>query len=94
MIRRPPRSTQSRSSAASDVYKRQIITGDGADEIFAGYNFLIQKDHTEIKNELKRMKEIMHFPSQKIANALGMSIEMPFIDENIIKMAETLPIDS
>src|SRR5680860_119603 len=27
MIRRPPRSTQSRSSAASDVYKRQISTG-------------------------------------------------------------------
>ena len=26
MIRRPPRSTQSRSSAASDVYKRQLIT--------------------------------------------------------------------
>ena len=25
MIRRPPRSTQSRSSAASDVYKRQQI---------------------------------------------------------------------
>src|SRR5680860_1700773 len=24
MIRRPPRSTQSRSSAASDVYKRQV----------------------------------------------------------------------
>src|SRR5680860_927273 len=27
MIRRPPRSTQSRSSAASDVYKRQRSTG-------------------------------------------------------------------
>ena len=27
MIRRPPRSTQSRSSAASDVYKRQTISG-------------------------------------------------------------------
>src|SRR5450756_3015860 len=26
MIRRPPRSTQSRSSAASDVYKRQLVT--------------------------------------------------------------------
>src|SRR5450756_3016942 len=25
MIRRPPRSTQSRSSAASDVYKRQLV---------------------------------------------------------------------
>ena len=27
MIRRPPRSTQSGSSAASDVYKRQLING-------------------------------------------------------------------
>src|SRR5450756_1647136 len=31
MIRRPPRSTQSRSSAASDVYKRQISSSlDGS----------------------------------------------------------------
>src|SRR5450756_2479079 len=28
MIRRPPRSTQSRSSAASDVYKRQIVVNE------------------------------------------------------------------
>ena len=27
MIRRPPKSTQSRSSAASDVYKRQDLIG-------------------------------------------------------------------
>src|SRR5665811_2424516 len=27
MIRRPPRSTRVRSSAASDVYKRQVLTG-------------------------------------------------------------------
>ena len=29
MVRRPPRSTQSRSSAASDGYKRQIVNGPG-----------------------------------------------------------------
>ena len=29
MKRRPPRSTQSRSSAASDVYKRQVVCPDG-----------------------------------------------------------------
>ena len=28
MIRRPPRSTQSRSSAASDVYKRQALVNE------------------------------------------------------------------
>ena len=35
MIRRPPRSTQSRSSAASDVYKRQVhqVARPGHDEL-------------------------------------------------------------
>jgi len=27
----------------------KIITGDGADEIFAGYNFLVKKDHDELQ---------------------------------------------
>src|SRR5450756_2720710 len=36
MIRRPPRSTQSRSSAASDVYKRQAIESVIAGEVHAG----------------------------------------------------------
>ena len=31
MIRRPPRSTQSRSSAASEVYKRQLATKGSED---------------------------------------------------------------
>jgi len=70
----------------------KVITGDGADEIFAGYNFLVKKDHSELKDELKRMKDIMHFTSQKIANELGISIQMPFVDENIINAVETLPI--
>ena len=34
MIRRPPRSTQSRSSAASDVYKRQLKSFNRRDEAF------------------------------------------------------------
>jgi len=70
----------------------KVITGDGADEIFAGYNFLVKKDQRELKDELKRMKEIMHFTSQKIANELGISIQMPLVDENIINAAVTLPI--
>ena len=43
MIRRPPRSTQSRSSAASDVYKRQplqliaVKAASAGDEIFNSF---------------------------------------------------------
>jgi len=71
----------------------KVITGDGADEIFAGYNFLVKKDHSELKDELKRLKEIMHFTSQKIANELGISDQKPFNDESIIKFVETLPVN-
>ena len=71
----------------------KVISGDGADEIFAGYNFLVKKDYTELKSELKRIKKIMHFTSQKIANELSISIQMPFVDENIIRSVETLPVN-
>src|SRR5450756_3125431 len=37
MIRRPPRSTQSRSSAASDVYKRQILDVLGCRDKFSEF---------------------------------------------------------
>src|SRR5450756_1911109 len=37
MIRRPPRSTQSRSSAASDVYKRQV-------SVFGPAGYLVEVD--------------------------------------------------
>ena len=35
MIRRPPRSTLDRSSAASDVYKRQELTADSVGKFIA-----------------------------------------------------------
>eukprot|EP00656_Telonema_subtile_P053361 TRINITY_DN7717_c0_g1_i1.p1 TRINITY_DN7717_c0_g1~~TRINITY_DN7717_c0_g1_i1.p1 ORF type:complete len:111 (+),score=32.24 TRINITY_DN7717_c0_g1_i1:54-386(+) len=34
MIRRPPRSTLSSSSAASDVYKRQVLLSDDGNKLF------------------------------------------------------------
>ena len=72
---------------------KKVITGDGADEIFAGYNFLIKKDYAELKIELERMKKIMHFTSEKIASELGISVQMPYTDQNIIRLVETLPIN-
>jgi len=80
-------------TALKEKNVKKVITGDGADEIFAGYNFLIKKDHDELLMELKRMKKIMHFTSEKIAGELGISIQMPYIDENVIKLAESLPIE-
>ena len=80
-------------NALKEKNVKKVITGDGADEIFAGYNFLIKKDYAELQAELERMKKIMHFTSEKIAHELGISVQMPYIDENIMKLVKTLPIE-
>eukprot|EP00831_Metopus_contortus_P039515 TRINITY_DN3096_c0_g1_i4.p1 TRINITY_DN3096_c0_g1~~TRINITY_DN3096_c0_g1_i4.p1 ORF type:complete len:603 (+),score=112.24 TRINITY_DN3096_c0_g1_i4:108-1916(+) len=47
MIRRPPRSTQGVSSAASDVYKRQVVSTQSTWVIVAGKNDSSAKDAAE-----------------------------------------------
>ena len=69
-----------------------VITGDGADEVFAGYNFLLKKSDEEISEELKRIKKIMHFPSKNIAKALDMTVETPFLNQDVITFSDSIPI--
>src|SRR5678815_6187099 len=46
MIRRPPRSTLDRSSAASDVYKRQGLSNATAMAEIASYGYFVVADGT------------------------------------------------
>ncbi len=71
----------------------RIITGDGADELFAGYNFLVKKPKEEIEREVQRICSIMHFPTQKIGKALGVTVESPYLDERIIEFAKSIPVN-
>jgi len=70
---------------AKDNNKKSIITGDGADELFAGYNFLVNKPEKELESEIKRVCSIMHFPTQEIGKHLGIKIESPFLNQKIVK---------
>jgi len=71
---------------------KSVLTGDGADEIFAGYNFLLKKSKTELTDELKRIKKIMHFSSQEIAKNFGIKIESPFLDDRVMEFAQSIPL--
>ena len=76
---------------AKDNNKKSIITGDGADELFAGYNFLVNKPEKELESEIKRVCSVMHFPTQKIGKYLGIKIESPFLNQKVIEMANHIP---
>lgn len=80
-------------STAKELGFSKIMTGDGADEIFAGYNFLLNKSKEELESDLKRISKIMHFPSQKIGNALGVKVESPFCSSEVLEFAKTVPAD-
>ena len=70
-----------------------IITGDGADELFGGYNFLLSKSREEQRREVTRIIDTMHFPTQKIGKALGIKIDTPFLAKEMVEFAREVPID-
>ena len=76
---------------AKENNKKSIITGDGADELFAGYNFLVNKPEKKLEEEIKRVCSVMHFPTQEIGKSLGIKIESPFLNQKVVELAKEIP---
>jgi asparagine synthase (glutamine-hydrolysing) len=68
-----------------------IISGDGADELFAGYSFFLKKNEHDLQKDLERIWKIMHFSSKKIGESLGIKVETPFLNQSVIDFAKTIP---
>jgi len=75
-----------------DLHEKYLLTGDGADELFAGYNFLLKKSEVDLEKDLNRIWSIMHFPSMEIGKSLGVTVECPFLDESVVEIAKKIPV--
>jgi len=78
---------------AKENGEKSIITGDGADELFAGYSFLVNKPEEELEAEISRVCSVMHFPTQKIGESLGITIESPFLNDAVVELAKKIPVN-
>lgn len=67
-----------------------LATGDGADELFAGYGFLVRADPAVLRAELDRLRGIMRFSSCTIGESLGVRIESPFLHPDVVRVASSL----
>lgn len=70
---------------------RSCWTGDGADEMFAGYSFVFERSPEEIERVIRRFATTMRFNGPAIGRALGVDVHSPFIDPTVIAHAVTLP---
>lgn len=74
-----------------------ILSGEGADELFGGYHFLKQFKSDELKfiHELQQLLQGMHNGGfqrvDRMAKAHSLDVEMPFMYENVVKLALSIP---
>lgn len=76
---------------AKDMGVGSMMTGDGSDEIFAGYDFMLEiKDLT---GYLTRMYSAMQFSSNKIGEAFEIDIKQPFLDKEFMDFSRGIDAD-
>jgi asparagine synthase (glutamine-hydrolysing) len=56
-----------------------VMTGDAADELFAGYSFFFGLERDRLELELQKMWRIMRFSSVDLGNALGVAVKLPYL---------------
>lgn len=67
-----------------------IMTGDGCDELLAGYSFLFDLEKGQLDLELQKLWDVMHFSSIPLARALGLEVKLPYLDPDFKSFAMKL----
>ena len=73
-----------------------VLTGEGADELFAGYEYLRELDgeaalHTELVRTLDGLHDLNLQRADRVTMAHGLEARVPFLDRQLIGFAMALP---
>ena len=80
-------------SEAKKLKIRSLATGDGADELFAGYGFLVRAKPSELRAQLDRIWGLKRFAANPIGESFGVRIISPFLHPGVAEAAKSLEPD-
>lgn len=72
---------------AARLGHRTVMTGDAADELFAGYSFMWSKPEGEFERFGERIASVMRFSSVPLGAALGVRVETPYQNPDVVAFA-------
>jgi len=64
-----------------------VMTGDGSDELFAGYSYMTVLPPEDLERYIKRLSGSWHFSSGYLGRALDIEVKQPFLDEDFVRFA-------
>ncbi|UCD26149.1 MAG: hypothetical protein JSV75_04395 [Candidatus Bathyarchaeota archaeon] len=67
-----------------------VMTGDGLDELFAGYSWLFNLSESQLTSRLSEMWQTMQFSSLPLAHSLGMEAKSPYLDPEFKSFAKSV----
>ncbi|KAJ2811222.1 hypothetical protein H4S07_002199 [Coemansia furcata] len=74
---------------AKSIGCQRVCTGDGADEMFAGYSFMQGMSDEDLQKYTVNMVKTMSFCAVPLAKALELEVWSPFLDPRVIEYATT-----
>jgi len=70
---------------------KSMMTGDGSDEVFGGYDFLFTMK--DVEAYMARMHASMRFSSNKMGDYMGIAIRQPFLDKSFWAFSRAIDMD-
>lgn len=68
---------------------KTVMTGDGSDEIFAGYSFM--HNIPDVGSYIKRISGDMYFSSNTLGNFFDLQIKQPYTDKEFVNFCHKIP---
>jgi len=66
---------------------KSIATGDGGDELFAGYSYMHKMKTDELDRYIRELSEHWFFSAVPLGESLGLRVEQPYLDREFVKFA-------